>query len=157
MLMRQVKTIALIVLLLGLLYAAGAAFCLHQYQGVTKLFEYYGIQYSEQLKIDMIVKRRQTLQGGFVLFTVAALLTLIAASGLFCANEWARKFWLGVVLLLAIFHVARLATDLREGKFILAMRVTEVVLIGLIAAVSWRQLTKESMKNLFRMSVVSAT
>ncbi|MBA3713477.1 MAG: hypothetical protein H0W76_13675 [Pyrinomonadaceae bacterium] len=155
--MRQVKTIALIVLLLGLLYVAGAAFCLHQYQGVTKLFEHYGIQYSEQLKIDMIVKMRQTLRGGFVLFTVAALLTLIAASGLFCAKEWARKFRLGVVLLLAIFHMARLATDLREGKFILAMRVAEVVLIVLIAAVSWRQLTKESMKNLFRRSVVSDT
>jgi len=51
MFMRQVKTVSLIVFLLGLLYVAGAAFCLHQYRGITKLFEYYGISYAEQLNM----------------------------------------------------------------------------------------------------------
>jgi hypothetical protein len=154
--MRQVKTIALIVLLLGLLYVAGAAFCLYQYRSVTGLFEYYGISYAEQLNIDTIVKVRQTLLGAFVLFTIASLLTLASAIGLFRAKEWARKFWLGVVSLLAVFHLVRLVTDAHEGGFILAIRLMEVLLIGLIAAVSWRQLTRESLKSMFRMSAASA-
>ena len=154
--MRQVKTISLIVFLLGLLYVAGAAFCLYQYRGVTKLFEYYGISYAEQLNIDSIVKMRQMLLGALILFSIAALLTLASAVGLFRAKEWARKFWLGVVLLLAVFHLVRLATDLHGGGYILAMRLMEVVLIGLVAAVSWRQLTKESLKSVFRRSVASA-
>ena len=154
--MRQVKTISLIVFLLGLLYVAGAAFCLYQYRGVTKLFEYYGISYAEQLNIDSIVKMRQMLLGALILFSIAALLTLASAVGLFRAKEWARKFWLGVVLLLAVFHLVRLATDLHGGGYILAMRLMEVVLIGLVAAVSWRQLTKESLKSVVRRSVASA-
>jgi hypothetical protein len=154
--MRQVKTISLIVFLLGLLYVAGAAFCLYQYCGITKLFEYYGISYAEQLNIDTIVQMRQMLLGAFVLFSSAALLTLASAFGLFRAKEWARKFWLGVVLLLAGFHLARLATDLHGGWYILVMRLMEVVLIGLVAAVSWRQLTKESLKSMFRRGVASA-
>lgn len=154
--MRQVKTISLIVFLLGLLYVAGAAVCLYQYRDITKLFEYYGISYAEQLNIDTIVKMRQMLLGAFILFSFAALLTLASAFGLFRAKEWARKFWLGVVLLLAVFHLVRLATDLHEGEFILAMRLMEVVLIGLVATVSWRQLTKESLKSVFRRGVPSA-
>jgi hypothetical protein len=154
--MRQVKTISLIVFLLGLLYVAGAAFCLYQYRGVTRLFEYYGISYTEQLNIDTIVKVRQTLLGASIIFLLAALLTLASAFGLFRAKEWARKFWLGIVLLLAVFHLVRLVTDLHEGGFILAMRLMEVVLIGLVAAVSWRQLTKEPLKSVFRRRVTSA-
>jgi hypothetical protein len=154
--MRQVKTISLIVFLLGLLYVAGAAFCLYQYRGVTKLFEYYGILYAEQLNIDTIIKTRQMLLGAFILFSIAALLTLASAFGLFRAKEWARKFWLGVVLLLASFHLVRFATDLHGGWYILAIRLMEVALIGLVASVSWRQLTKESLKSVFRRGVISA-
>ena len=154
--MRQVKTISLIVFLLGLLYAAGAAFCLYQYRGITGLFEYYGISYAEQLDIDTIVKTRQMLLGAFVFFSIAALLTLASAFGLLRTKEWARKFWLGVVLLLAVFHLVRLATDLHGGWYILAMRLMEVALIGSVASVSWRQLTKESLKSVFRGSVASA-
>jgi hypothetical protein len=154
--MRQVKTISLIVFLLGLLYVAGAAFCLYQYRGVTKLFEYYGISYAEQSSIDTIVKMRRMLLGAFILFSIAALLTLASAFGLSRAKEWAREFWLGVVLLLAVFHLVRLATDLHQEWYIVAMRLMEVVLIGLVASVSWRQLTKESLKRVFRRGVVSA-
>jgi len=99
---------------------------------------------------------RQMLLGAFTLFSIAALLTLASAFGLFRVKEWARKFWLGVVLLLAGFHLVRLATDLHQEWYIVAMRLVEVVLIGLVAAVSWRQLTKESLKSVFQGSVVGA-
>lgn len=154
--MREVKTIALIVLLLGLLYVAGAAFCIYQYRGITKSFEYYGISSAAQVNIDIIVKMRRMLLGAFILFTVASLLTLVSAIGLFRAKEWARKFWLSVTLLLAVFHLVRLVTDLHEGGVLLAMRLMEVMLIGLVGAVSWRQLTRESLKSVFRRGIVSA-
>ncbi len=155
--MREVRTISLIVLLLGLLYVAAAGFCLHQYRGVTRLFEYYGISASEQSNIDSIVRMRQMLLGASMLFTVAFLLTLPSAVGLFLAREWARKLWLGAVLILALFHLVRLVADLRGDGFTLAMRFLEVALIGLVASVSWRRLTSKSLKGVFRRGIISAT
>jgi hypothetical protein len=155
--MREVRTISLIVLLLGLLYVAAAVVALYQYWGLTKLFEYYGISASEQLNIDSIVRMRRMLLGAIMLFTIASLLTLPSAVGLFFAKEWARKLWLVVVLMLALFHLVRLVADARGGVAIMVMRLLEVALIGLVASISWRRLTSESLKGVFRRGLVSAT
>ena len=150
--MKRTRIIAFVVLLLSLIYLTVAAISYQSYRSFYEVFANYGISYEQLQKMDDVNVTGRILFGATILFSIASFLTLIAAIGLFFAKDWARKFWLSLALLLTVFHIARLIADVFQPQYILAVRFGEIIIIGIVTVVSWRQLTKEK-TNIFQSGV----
>ncbi len=135
--MKRVRTLAILVLALGLIYLASGIFSLYQYRSVSQLFAYYGVPDEIWMRNPDIAQTRSKLWKASLEFSTVSVIVLVVGFGLYRAREWARKFWLALVLLLCVIHAVRLVLDYRLSNLLLAERVTEVVLIGALALLSW--------------------
>jgi hypothetical protein len=135
--MKRMRTLAILVLALGLIYLAVGMFSLYHYRRVFQLFAYYDVPEEIWMSNPDIAQTRSRLWDGFLEFSIFSVLVLLVGLGLYRAKEWARKFWLGLVLLLCVMHVARLVMDYRLSNLLLAERIAEVVLIAALALLSW--------------------
>jgi len=153
--MKQFRTIPILVFVLGLLYLSVGIFTFYQYYEITQFLD--GVSNLAQSRVGSIVELRDRYFDAFKVFTSIALPVLLSSIGLRFTKEWARKFWLGLVLLLTGFHIYRFATDIHGENYVLVIRTIEVILIVVVALFSWKQLTSEKQKNLFRRGVEKAT
>jgi hypothetical protein len=96
-----------------------------------------------------IVEVRRRLLFGFTVFLLLGLPSLIVGVGLYFRREWARKAWLVLVLLIVLLHLCRLVVDYHLGGLWLLEGLLEVLLIGVLAIISW--------KRLYRRHIVSGT
>ena len=151
------RTLAFLVLALGLIYLAVGMFSLYHYRKVLQLFAYYGVPDEIQMSVPDIAQTRSKLWYAFLEFSVGSAIVLIAGFGLYLAKEWARKFWLALVLLLFVMHVARLIMDYRLSNLLLVERIAEVMLIGGLAVLSWFWLWRKSINAELRGDEPAAT
>ena len=151
------RTLAFLVLALGLIYLAVGMFSLYHYRKVLQLFAYYGVPDEIQMSVPDIAQTRSKLWYAFLEFSVGSVIVLIAGFGLYLAKEWARKFWLALVLLLFVMHVARLVMDYRLSNLLLVERIAEVMLIGGLAVLSWFWLWRKSINAVLRGDEPAAT
>ena len=144
------RTLSLIVSLLGSIYLGFAAISLYQYFRVAEVFASYGLSEAAQNDVPRIVEEvRRTFLFGFTVFLLLGLPSLIVGVGLYFRKEWARKAWLVLVLLIVLLHLGRLVVDYHLGGLWLLEGSLEVLLIGVLAIVSW--------KGLYRKHIVSST
>jgi hypothetical protein len=122
---------------------------LYQYFRVAAVFASYGISEAVQNDMPGIVEVRRTFLSGFTLFLLFGVPSLIVGVGLYFRREWARKAWLVLVLLIVLLHLCRLVVDYHLGGLWLLEGLLEVLLIGVLAIVSW--------KGLYRRNIVSGT
>jgi hypothetical protein len=155
--MKRTRTLAILVLALGLLYLAVAVLSLYQHQRMFQMFAYYGVPEEIWMSNPDIAQTRGKLWNAFIEFSIVSVIVLTAGLGLYLAKEWARKFWLALVLLLCAMHVARLAMDYRGSNLLLVERITEVVLIGALAMLSWFWLWRKSSSAKLRGDESAAT
>jgi hypothetical protein len=134
------RTLSLIVSLLGLIYLGFAAISLYQYFRVAEVFASYGISEAAQNDMPRIVEVRRIFLSGFTLFLLLGLPALIVGVGLYFRREWARRAWLVLVLLVVLLHLCRLVIDYHLGGLWLLERFLEVLLVGVLAIVSWKRL-----------------
>jgi hypothetical protein len=143
------RTLSLIVLLVSLIYLGLAAISIYQYFNVGQVFAYYGIPEVEQVDRGRIGELRRTFLGGFVMFFVVGLPSLLVGIGLYLSREWARKAWLILAVVLAVFSLSRFVLAYPFREFWLLESVLEVILFGWLAIISW--------KTLYGRQAVSAT
>lgn len=134
------RILASIVLLFGGLYLAVGISSFLQYRSMSHTFAYYGVSTEIQMRVPEIAKARTRLIAGAIEFPFIGILVLCVGLGLRLAWPWARQVWLGLVLLLTLFHVARLIQDYQLYDPIVLVRIVEVLLIGSLAVISWRWL-----------------
>ncbi len=155
--MKRTRTLAILVLALGLIYLAVAGVSLYQHQRMFQMFAYYGVPEEIWMSNPEIAQTRSKLWDAFIEFSVVSVIVLIAGLGLYLAKEWAREFWLALVLLLCVMHVARLAMDYRVNDLLLVERMAGVVLIGALAMLSWFWLWRKSSSAKLRGDESAAT
>jgi hypothetical protein len=155
--MKRTRTLAILVLTLGLIYLAIAVVSLYQHQQLLQMFTYYGVPEVIWMSNPDIAQTRGKLWNAFIEFSIVSVTVLIAGLGLYLAKEWARKFWLALVLLLCVMHVARLVMDYRVSNLLLVERTAEVVLIGALAMLSWFWLWRKSSSAKLRGDESAAT
>ena len=148
--MKRLRTLAILVLALGLIYLAVGMFSLYHYRKVLQLFAYYGVPDEIQLSVPDIAQTRGKLFGAFVEFSIMSVVVIFVGVGLYRAKEWARIFWLGLVSILFVLHVARLIMDYRLSNFVLVERIAEVLLIGTLGLLSWHWLWRKSINAKLR-------
>ena len=148
---------AILVLALGVIYLAFGMFSLYQYRSVSQLFAYYGVPDEIWMSNPDIAQTRTKLWKGFLEFSLVSVIVLLVGFGLYRAKEWARKFWLALVLLLCVMHAARLVLDYRLSNLLLAERIAEVVFIGGLALLSWFWLWRKTINAELRGYGSSAT
>jgi hypothetical protein len=132
------KTLTLVVVALGIIYIALAANFLHQYREVARVLAYYGVSEAEIKDFEPIASTRTALLGGSIVCASLGMATLFAGAGLFLAKEWARKLWLAIATFLPLFHLFRLVADYKLGALWMAERALELVVVSLLAFISWR-------------------
>lgn len=71
------RTLALVVVILGLIYLAAAAICLYGYFYIARLFGKYGVFEAAQANIPAVVQSRNAFRAGFVMFVMAGIPTLL--------------------------------------------------------------------------------
>jgi hypothetical protein len=134
------RTLAYVVVVLGIIYLALAASFLHQYREVARVFAYYGITEADFADLSIGATRQALLSGSIVCLTLG-LSTLIAGAGLFLAKESGRTLWLAIATLLPLLHLVRLGIDYKLGPLWTAERTLELMVVLLLALVSWRVLS----------------
>ena len=134
------RTLSLLVSLLGLIYLGFAALSLYQYFRIAEVFASYGISQAAQNAMPGIGELRLTFLAGFTVFLLLGLPSLIIGVGLHLRSEWARRAWLGLVLVVVLLHLGRLVIDYHLGGLWLLEGSLEVVLVGFLAIVSWKEL-----------------
>jgi hypothetical protein len=134
------RTLAYVVVILGVIYFALATGFLHQYREVARVFAHYGITEADFADLP-IGSTRQALFSGSIVCLGLGLSTLIAGAGLFLAKEWARNLWLAITTLLPLVHLLRVVVDYKLGPLWAAERVLELIAVLLLALVSWRVLS----------------
>ncbi|HSS20562.1 MAG TPA: hypothetical protein VLL54_10840 [Pyrinomonadaceae bacterium] len=149
----KTRILASIVLVLGGLYLSVGISSFLQYRRLIQTFAYYGM--SIPMSIPEIANARNRLIAGAVEFPLIGVLVLCVGAGLFLGKSWARPAWLGLVIVLTLFHGVRLFQDYQlfipitfrnhqlEAPIVL-LRVAEVVFIGSLAAISWLWLLSRS-------------
>jgi|SRR5687768_9997034 len=142
--MRRVRTLSILVLALGVTYLAFSLFSLYQYRNVLQLFAVYGVSNEIALSNPEVAQARGQLFGAFLVFSLIGVVVMFVGLGLFWAKEWARKFWLVLVSVLFVLHLARLIADFRSSDFLLIERTLEVLIIGSLALLSWYSLQRKS-------------
>jgi hypothetical protein len=155
--MKRMRTLAILVLTLGLIYLAVGVFSLYHYRRVFQLFTYYGVPEEIWMSNPDIAQTRGRLWNAFLEFSIVSVVVLLVGFGLYRAKEWARKIWLVLVLLLCMMHVARLVMDYRLGNLLLTERIAEVVLIVALALLSWFWLWRKSVYAELRGDESAAT
>ena len=155
--MKRTRTLAILVLTLGLIYLAVAAVSLYQHQQLLQMFVYYGVPEEVWMSNPDIAQTRGKLWNAFLEFSIVSVIVLIAGLGLYLAKEWARKFWLALVLLLCVMHSARLVMDYRVSNLLLLERIAEVVLVGVLTMLSWFWLWRKSSSVKLRGDESAAT
>ena len=110
------------------------------------MFAYYGVPEEIWMSNPDIAQTCGKLWNASIEFSIVSVIVLIVGLGLYRVKEWARKFWLALVLLLFVMHVARLVMDYRFSNLLLAERVAEVVLMAALAVLSWFWLWRKSIK-----------
>jgi hypothetical protein len=111
---------------------------------MSQTFAYYGVSTETQMSVPEIAKARSRLIAGAIEFPFIGVLLLCVGVGLRLAKSWARNVWLGLVILLTVFHVVRLFQDYQLYTPILLMRIVEVLFIGSLALISWLWLFSRS-------------
>lgn len=134
------RTLSLIVLVVSLIYLGLAAISIYQYFNVAKVFADYGIPELEQVDMGRIVELRRTFLGGFIMFFIVGLPSLLVGIGLYLSREWARKAWLILALVLTVFSLSRFVLAYPFRAFWLIESVLEVILFGGLAIISWKTL-----------------
>ena len=155
--MKTLRILSAVVFIFGLLYVGAGLFSLYHYRDTLALFAQYGVSDEVQLSIPEVAQTRATLIGAFIEFSIIGIVVSSNAIALFCAHRWSRRTWLWVVSLLVLFHVGRLVLDFRLGSFLFLERIAELLLISLMAALSWRWLTREPVIAAFRAHSTRAT
>jgi hypothetical protein len=129
------------VLLLGGLYLSVGISSFLQYRSMSQAFAYYGVSTETQISVPEIAKPRSRLIEGALEFPLIGVLVLCVGVGLRLAKPWARQAWLGLVILLTLFHSLRLFQDYQLPIPVVLMRIVEVLFIGSLAVISWRWLS----------------
>jgi hypothetical protein len=142
--MKRLRTLSILVLILGGGYLAVSLFSLYQYHAVLQVFADYGVSDEVQLSVPGVAQARGQLFGAFVEFALVGVIVILVGLGLLLAKEWARTSWLPLVSVLVVIHMARLILDYRLSNFLLVERITEVFLIGALALLSWHWLRRKS-------------
>jgi hypothetical protein len=104
---------------------------------MSQKFASYGVSTEIQMSVPEIAKARTRLIAGAIEFPLIGILVLCVGMGLRFAKPWARHVWLGLVLLLTLFHAIRLFQDYQPHDPIVLIRIVEVLFIGGLAVISW--------------------
>jgi hypothetical protein len=142
--MKRLRILSFLVLTLGMLYLAVSGLSLYHYRRMLATFAYYGVSDEVQLSIPEFAQTRAQLMSGFITFLITGIIVLCVGMGLYLAKAWARTVWLGLISLLFVLHISRLASDYWISNFILLERIVEVVLVGSLAALSWLWVKEKS-------------
>jgi hypothetical protein len=149
---RILKIFAIGIFLIGILYLGVGAWILFTFESTLQVMEL--AQRSEMKEAQSFDPN--SWPAGFifngVMYTVVGALTLVSATGLFRAREWARRMWLGVTILFALLHLFWLMSHYRSGLIdrgdSIGLGVVSAVVVG-----SWVYLTKPSTVTLFQRDV----
>jgi hypothetical protein len=139
------RTLALLVIGLGLVYIGLAATFLHEYRDVARVLTSYGA--NDQLGQEPIAALRKTLLGASIVCSLLGAVTLFIGFGLSFANQWAERVWLAMTVLLPFVHLIRLVADYQLWTFWLVERTLEVVVVTLLAIVSWKTLSNPTTRH----------
>jgi hypothetical protein len=134
------RTLAYVVIVLGIIYLVLAATLLHQYREIARVFASYGISEADFVDLPIGATRQALFTGSIACFGLG-LSTLTVGAGLFLAKEWARKLWLVMATLLPLLHLVRLVVDYKLGPLWTAERGLELIAVLLLALISWRVLS----------------
>lgn len=152
--MKTVRIFAVIVFLLGLFYSIAGVYMFLYFENVAQLMDSAkNAGVLELQQIDVSTWRTQVKTTSIVLAFIGILI-LVVSIGLFKVREWARKFWLGITLLLVLFHGSWLLSDYYKGKMAIEDGI-EVVGVSLIAIISWVSLRRVSIRKLFHRDDVN--
>mgnify|MGYP001605083163 CR=1 FL=1 len=147
--MKTVRIFAIISLLTSAFYSIIGVWGLLSFEKMSRLmgdFKSRGIPEMQQVNIADF---RLGLLFTFSILSIIGLLTLVSGIGLFLVREWARKLWLGVATFLVPFYFYWSYSHYVKG-YSITEDVIELIVALLIAIVSWKYLTKNSVKKLFR-------
>jgi dolichyl-phosphate-mannose--protein O-mannosyl transferase len=139
----KIRILASIVLLLGGLYLSAGITAVLEYRSVSQTFAYYGMS-DILMTAPELAHERNRLIAGAIEFPLIGVLVLGLGVGLRLAKSWARNMWLGMVIVLTVFHLVRLFQDYQLSTSIVSIRIVEVLFIGSLALISWLWLPSRS-------------
>ena len=99
--MKKVKTLAGCIALLSVTYFFLGISLIYDQIKIGSTFAYYSVSETTEIYTFSIATYRKVILSGGIIFLTSGVLTSIASVGIFRAQEWARKFWLGLTILLS--------------------------------------------------------
>jgi hypothetical protein len=106
-------------------------------------------QYAAMHRISMAAAYSEIFNHS-IAYAVIGLASIVSAAGLFFLKEWARKLWLGLLILMAAGTVYWFIGDYNKGLLsridsVVGYPLTIIFLIGM-----WLYFTRESTKDYFQ-------
>ena len=147
--MKTVRIFAIISLLTSAFYSIIGVWGLLSFEKMSRLmgdFKSRGIPEMQQMNIADF---RLGLLFIFSILSIIGLLTLVSGIGLFLVREWARKLWLGITIFLVPFYIFWSYSRYARGALMIE-DIFELIITLIVAIVSWKYLTRDSVKNLFK-------
>jgi hypothetical protein len=151
--MKKLKAVAIFISLIGLLCFLLSAYSLFTLENHLQLWDQLqraGMPMAQ--KVSLASLRSATIAQA-IWFAVIGLLSIVCAVGLFLVKDWARKLWLGVLILLAVISLYWLAGEYLQG-LLRGEDVIGYLIIGVIIIAMWLYFTREKTKQFFRRDLV---
>jgi hypothetical protein len=147
--MRTVKTLATFIFVSSGIYAVSGAYLIWRSVNLKHTLAYYGVRETTELYIFTVGTYIRVLLVAGIFFVTCGAIALIVALGLLRAKEWARRFWLGIVLMVSIINIPWLAWCYLTRDSAIEQTL-QVMFTFILTAVSWALLPQHHVKSLFQ-------
>src|SRR4030095_4024622 len=151
--MKKLKAVAIFISLIGLLCFLLSAYSLFTLENHLQLWDQLQRAGMPGAQKVSLARLRSATIAQAIWFAVIGLLSIVCAVGLFLVKDWARKLWLGVLILLAVISLYWLAGEYLQG-LLRGEDVIGYLIIGVIIIATWLYLTREKTKQFFRRDLV---
>lgn len=105
-----------------------------------------GMEGAQQISVESL--RAGIISHSILLLAIGAL-SMVSGVGLFLLKEWARKLWLGMLVLLAVVSIYWFASDWYEGYILEPENVIGYPIIAVLMFGMWVYFTRPATKNRF--------
>ena len=146
--MKKLKALAIFIFGFGVLLFLLGGLMLLSLERNLQTWEMLQLAGSEGAQVLTVAELRAGIVTHSVWYLFLGLLTMVSGVGLFLLKEWARKLWLGVLVLFAVATLYWFLGDVYQGRMLDLDNLIGYPLLAVLIIGMWLYFTRQkSRKN----------
>ena len=145
--MKKLKAVTIFIFLFGVLCCVLGGLMLLTLQRNLQTWELLQLAGSEGAQVLTVAELRAGIITHSIWYLFLGLLTMVCSVGLFLLKEWARKLWLGVLVIFAVATLYWLLGDVYQGRMLNLDNLIGYPLLAALIIGMWLYFTRQKTRT----------